>query len=132
MDAVESGDMETVRALVREAEEAAGYDADEHAYHGTDAFGFTEFNMDEDVSQGEIFVAYNKETAQTYAHDAPVKEIGRKQDRNQFRKLSNDKLAEKQCRAACSTTQILIYKTPMTYWSTAPNNQERCSLSKTP
>ena len=44
MSAVESGDMETVQKMVDEAARRTGYDTPK-LYHGTTAFGFTEFDF---------------------------------------------------------------------------------------
>lgn len=73
MDAVNRGDMEAAQEDVDFVAEQAGYT--ERAYHGTDAFGFTQFNTED--NNGQIFVSYNKRMAGTYAvsDDAKVKNI---------------------------------------------------------
>lgn len=86
--AVDSGNVEEQQRLVDEAAKEAGYEAAE-AFHGTDSFGFTVFDMD--ASQNEIFVAYNKDTAGTYTHNANVRNINSKVN---FNNLSGKQLAE--------------------------------------
>ena len=51
MNAVESGDMETAHRMVDEAAREAGYDTPK-LYHGTTAFGFTEFDFSQ--ADGQI------------------------------------------------------------------------------
>ena len=86
MTAVENGDMETAQRLVDEAARAAGYT--DEAYHGTSAFGFTEFDMA--ASQGQIFVAYNSDLASTYVENGEVKNIS---DAVNYNDLSGEELA---------------------------------------
>ncbi len=88
--AVDSGNVEEQRRLVREAAENAGYDVKNIAYHGTDSFGFTVFDME--TSQGQIFVSYNQDTAKTYANDAQVRTISSVVDAN---RLSGEEIAKK-------------------------------------
>ena len=73
MAAAESGDIGTMEAMNKEAARRVGFDTDEIAYHGTNTFGFTEFNMDD--MQGQIFVAYNPDMARTYTENSAVKSI---------------------------------------------------------
>ena len=70
--AVESGDEEKQEKLVKEAAEAAGFSTEE-AYHATYNFGFTEF--DKELSQDQIFVAFNDVTAQTYTDNGEMRSI---------------------------------------------------------
>ncbi len=64
MAAVNSGDMDTAQRLVDEAAREAGYDSPK-LYHGTRAFGFTEF----DLGLGEklIFATSDEVVAETYS-----------------------------------------------------------------
>ena len=61
--AVENGDVETAQKMVDEAAEQAGYT--DKVYHGTNSYGFTQFNMPK--GRGLIFASYNKDLAGTYA-----------------------------------------------------------------
>ena len=89
-DAVDRGDMEAAQQDVDFAAEQAGFDT-EDAYHGTESFGFTEFNMG--ASQDQIFVAYNKKTASTYTPIGDVRDIGR--PKGNIDNLSNKEIAER-------------------------------------
>lgn len=89
MAAVNSGDMETAQRMVDEAAKAAGYT--EKAYHGTDAFGFTEFDMEQ--GQNTIFVAYTKDVAGTYTSVNEIREIKRPAPKD-YDSLSAEELAE--------------------------------------
>lgn len=64
MRAARTGDIETMDTLVKEAAKRKGFDTREIAYHGTDSFGFTDFDID--ASQGAIFVSYSKMLAKSY------------------------------------------------------------------
>lgn len=70
-DAVARGDMESAQEAMDFYAEQKGYT--EKAYHGSDFFGFTEFDMEE--SQGAIFVTYDKDLARTYSEADDVKPI---------------------------------------------------------
>ena len=73
MAAVESGDTDAaMKILVKEAKKN-GYDTKHVAFHGSDDLGFTVFDMD--LSQGQIFIAYNKELAGTYTNRPEIREI---------------------------------------------------------
>lgn len=73
LSAVNHGDMEEAQRMVDEKAKGTGYT--DKAYHGTDAFGFTEFNTES--SDGLIFVSYSARVAGTYASsdDATVTNI---------------------------------------------------------
>ena len=62
--AVESGDEEKQAKLVKEAAEAAGYDTPK-LYHGSPAFGFTEFDLGK--GEGLIFATSDRKVAETYS-----------------------------------------------------------------
>lgn len=64
MQAVESGDMETVQRMVSEAAQRAGYTTPV-LHHGTRAFGFTEFNVN--GSGGMIFTTTDRRMGETYS-----------------------------------------------------------------
>ena len=63
MAAVERGDTEEAQRMVDEAAKAAGYDTPK-LYHGTGAFGFTEFDLDK--GEHAIFASSNLDVAKTY------------------------------------------------------------------
>jgi hypothetical protein len=65
MAAVERGEMDQAQQMVDEKARETGYS--DKAYHGTDRFGFTEFNTD------NIFVSYGQELAGTYAANSEVR-----------------------------------------------------------
>lgn len=83
--AVESGNRDEAQYYVNEAAQDAGFDIENIAYHGTDSFGFTEFDMQK--SQNQIFVAYKKALSGTYTHFPYVSKIGKN-----FRKLDLDNM----------------------------------------
>ena len=74
MLAIEGGDEKVVQRMVDQEARKKGFST-ETAYHGTDAFGFTVFDMDQ--SQGQIFVAYNPDIAKTYGSGLEKEKIGR-------------------------------------------------------
>ena len=71
-NAVNRGDVKTQQAYVDQSAEEHGFTT-ENAYHGTNDAGFTVVDMDK--SQGQIFVAYGKDTAGTYSINKNVKPI---------------------------------------------------------
>ena len=84
MKAVESGDMETAQRMVDElAKESGGYTENGnivHLFHGTNAFGFTEFDlskMDDGIS---IFLTSDKKMATTYSGADNQRSISEKSD----------------------------------------------------
>lgn len=64
--AVESGDMDTAQRMVDEAAKAAGYDTPK-LYHGTRAFGFTQFDTNKSDDGISLFATDNPQTAETYS-----------------------------------------------------------------
>ena len=66
MSAVESGDTETAQRLVDEEAKAKGYDSP-MLYHGTDSFGFTEFDLNKMDDNRSIFLTSSKDIASTYS-----------------------------------------------------------------
>ena len=66
MSAVERGDMETAQKMVDEAAKKAGYDSPK-LYHGTAAFGFTEFNPELADDGISIFTSNDSLVAETYS-----------------------------------------------------------------
>lgn len=75
-DAVARGDTEAAQEDVDFYAEQKGYT--DECYHGTEFFGFTEFDLNR--GDGTVFVAYTPGISKTYAYDADVKEIGKKTD----------------------------------------------------
>ena len=86
--AIESGDRKAVRQDIEYYAEKKGYT--DRAFHGSDYFGFTEFDTSEETSQGEIFVAYDRRTAGTYTLSDELKNIS---DMD-FRHMDNDRLID--------------------------------------
>jgi hypothetical protein len=89
MQAVKNGDTLTQARMVAEAARRAGYT--EKVYHGTRDFGFTQFDMKH--SQGAIFATYNINLAQTYTHDAAIRQI-KNAVVGDLKQFSNEKLLE--------------------------------------
>ena len=90
--AVKEGDEELQRDLVRQAAAEAGYDVDEYAYHGTEQFGFTNFDLG--MSGNQIFVAFSPELAGTYTKYGKVKKITEAAGIPNYKKMKTDELAE--------------------------------------
>jgi hypothetical protein len=65
MSAVEKGDVETAQRMVDEAAKEAGYNSPK-LYHGTNAFGFTEFDTEKSDDKRTIFLTDNARIASTY------------------------------------------------------------------
>ena len=65
MDAVNRGDMETAQRMVDEAAKRAGYDS-EDLFHGTNEFGFSEFDLNKMKDKLSIFTTTDKYVAQSY------------------------------------------------------------------
>lgn len=72
--AVDSKDEERQAELVREAARRAGYDSP-MLYHGTQSFGFTEFDLDKMDDERSIFTTDSKELASTYSGRLAVRRI---------------------------------------------------------
>ena len=66
LSAAESGDEKTAAEMVRKAAEAAGYNSS-LLYHGTQNFGFTEFDLKKMGDGRSIFLTSSKEIASTYS-----------------------------------------------------------------
>lgn len=71
--AVARNDMATAEEINEFFASQRGFDTENKAYHGTDFFGFTEFDLEE--GQGTIFVAYDKDLAATYSRADDTKAI---------------------------------------------------------
>lgn len=66
LTAVNNNDMETAQKLVDEAARKAGYNSP-LLYHGTNSFGFTEFDLDKMDDKRSIFLTSDEEIASTYS-----------------------------------------------------------------
>lgn len=66
LSAAESGDEKTAAEMVKNAAEAAGYNSS-LLYHGTQNFGFTEFDLNKMGDGQSIFLTSSKEIASTYS-----------------------------------------------------------------
>ena len=64
--AVEKGDIETAQKMVDEAAKKAGYDSP-LLFHGTQSFGFTEFDLSKMDDKRSIFLTSNPRIAATYS-----------------------------------------------------------------
>ena len=71
MSAVERGDEEAAAQDVESYAVEKGYT--DKAYHGSDSFGFTQFDLD--AGQGTIFVAYDENVAGTYTKDPTIRNL---------------------------------------------------------
>ena len=69
--AVERGDMEAAAEDVETYAAGRGYT--EAVFHGTESFGFTEFDLEE--GDGSIFVTYNPNLAGTYTADGEIRNV---------------------------------------------------------
>ena len=84
LEAVERGDVETVQRMVDDAATMAGYTVD--AYHGTQQFGFTEFQREKSDNGGAFYFTNEKSIARTYAGStAKVREIAENAGREELR-----------------------------------------------
>lgn len=77
LSAVERGDMDTAQRMVDEAAKAAGYNTP-MLYHGTQNFGFTQFDLNKMDDGMSIFLTSTEETASTYSGRTGVKRINEK------------------------------------------------------
>lgn len=66
LTAVNYNDIETAQRLVDEAARKAGYNS-LLLYHGTNSFGFTEFDLDKMDDKRSIFLTSDEEIASTYS-----------------------------------------------------------------
>ena len=90
MAAVERGDMDAAQEMVDEAAKAAGYDSP-RLYHGTGAFGFTEFDLDK--GEHAIFASSNLEVAKTYVGETDRMQIAQRATENIDNLKGNELLA---------------------------------------
>lgn len=74
LSAVKNGDMETAQKLVEEAAREAGYNSSK-LYHGTQHFGFTEFDLTKMDDGRCIFLTNNNKIASTYSGITGEKQI---------------------------------------------------------
>ncbi len=81
LTAVESGDTETARRMVDEAAKAAGYDSP-MLYHGTQSFGFTEFDLARMDDKRCIFLTDNPKIASTYSGVEGKREVSKAYGKN--------------------------------------------------
>ena len=88
--AVKSGDLDAAQEMVEKYAYESGYT--QKAYHGSEAFGFTEFDMD--MSNNEIFVAFTPQVAGTYTDNPVVMNISDRKGIGNYNKLSGEKLAD--------------------------------------
>ena len=89
LDAVKRGDMETAQKMVDEAAKKAGYTV--KAYHGTKAFGFTEFDTEKSDDKRSLFAAGSTELAQTYSGKHGTKKLS---DNKNIDGLSNEEVVK--------------------------------------
>lgn len=73
MNALENGDEESAIRILDQAAEKAGYVG--LYYHGTDAFGFTEFDLDKMDDGQTIFLSKSPEVAGTYTRNSRIEQI---------------------------------------------------------
>lgn len=66
MSAVNDGDVETAQKMVDKAAKEAGYDSP-LLYHGTESFGFTEFDLSKSDDNRTIFLTDSEEIVSTYS-----------------------------------------------------------------
>lgn len=78
LEAVKSGNMEVAEKLVKQAADDAGYT--DVVYHGTQAFGFTEFDLGKSDDGITIFAAGSPELAGTYSGRTGTKGISGQSD----------------------------------------------------
>ena len=89
LKAYENNDERRMREIIERAAYQAGYT--DKAYHGTELFGFTKFDLD--ASQGAIFVSYGTKLASSYTQTNKIKAIEeRKGIPTNFYTLSNKDL----------------------------------------
>ncbi len=81
LTAVESGDTEMAQRMVDEAAKAAGYDSP-MLYHGTQSFGFTEFDLAKMDDKRCIFLTDNPKIASTYSGVEGKREVSKAYGKN--------------------------------------------------
>ena len=77
LDAVNRGDMAMAQKMVDDAAKADGYDSPK-LYHGTNAFGFTEFIPSMSDDRISIFATSNRQVAETYSGETSRRRISDK------------------------------------------------------
>lgn len=87
LDAVNRGDMKTAQAMVDEAAKRAGYAV--NAFHGTNAFGFTEVDTSKSDDGISFFATDSIETASSYSGVEKVKRL-----ESSSSQMTEDDLAE--------------------------------------
>lgn len=93
MAAVREGDEETEARLVEQAARSAGYDSPK-LYHGTGAFGFTEFDLK--LGENLIFAASNREVSESYVGKSRIKRIAERKNISSWDLRGNYLLTEYQ------------------------------------
>lgn len=81
LDFVKNGDTETAQRMVDEAAKAAGYDSP-MLYHGTQSFGFTEFDLARMDDKRCIFLTDNPKIASTYSGVEGKREVSKAYGKN--------------------------------------------------
>ena len=79
LDAVNNGDTETAQRMVDGAAKEAGYDSPK-LYHGTTAFGFTEFDFAKADDHISVFATTDEGVAGTYTSKNPKTSISERAD----------------------------------------------------
>ena len=92
MRAVESGDMKSAQMMVDKAAREAGFDSPK-LYHGTDAFGFTEFDLSKSDDKRTIFLTSNEKIASTYSGVSGERKISDVYNKN-IDKMSTEDVAK--------------------------------------
>lgn len=73
-EAIKENDTETMQQLVNKAAKNAGYNSP-LLYHGTQSFGFTNFDLDKMDDKSTIFLTSNSNIASTYSGTSQLKNI---------------------------------------------------------
>ena len=77
LKAVEAGDTNAAQRMVDEAARERGFDSPK-LYHGTEKFGFTQFDLEKMDDKRTIFLTNSKELASTYSGAASERAISEK------------------------------------------------------
>lgn len=91
-EAYENNDISEMDKLVEQAARAAGYDSPK-LYHGTGAFGFTEFDLSKMDDRSTIFLTSNPEIASTYSGSRKQKNIAERFNKD-IEALTSEELVE--------------------------------------
>ncbi len=86
---ISKGDIRSATQMVYSAAKAAGYT--DKVYHGTKAFGFTEFDPEKSDDKRSLFAAGSTELAQTYSGKRGIKKLS---DIKNIDGLSNEEVAK--------------------------------------